>query len=87
MVLVQRANCSEGSEGTTEFFCSSGTARAVSDYMLTHLPKAGWQKVTVNGKQLWTIQTPGAPRLYMRLNPITDPRQWSELEYYDSFTP
>jgi len=83
-----RVSIGRGTEqGITEFFCSTGTASAVSAYMQQHLPQVGWKSVQVAGQQFWTITTPGAPTLYMRLNPITDPRNWSELEYYQGFTP
>jgi hypothetical protein len=75
------------SEGITQYFCSAGTAKQVSDYMQAHLPEKGWEKIIVNDMQFWTIQTHGAPRLYMRLSSITDPRKWSELEYFQGFTP
>src|SRR5579871_97792 len=85
-----RVSLSRSSEqGVTEFFCSAGTANEVSAFMQQHLPQAGWKSVQVAGQQLWTLTTPGAgaPKLYMRLKPITNPRNWSELEYYQGFTP
>ncbi len=68
-------------QGITEFFCSAGSASAVSAFMQQHLPQAGWTLATVAGQQLWTITPRGAPPLSMRLNPITNPRDWSEVEY------
>jgi hypothetical protein len=77
----------DSEQGITEFFCSTGTTSSISAFMQQHLPQAGWKSVQVAGQQFWTITTQGAPTLYMRLNPITDPRNWSELEYHQGFTP
>ncbi len=75
------------SQGITMYFCSPESAAAITDFMQQQLPANGWQSLSVSGRQYWKITTSGAPTLYMRVNPITDPRDWSELEYFAGFAP
>lgn len=83
-----RASLGQSSpQGITESFCSAGSASAVSAFMQAHLPQTGWRPVNINSLQLWKSELSGAPPLYMRLNPITDARDWSELEYYQGMNP
>jgi hypothetical protein len=67
--------------GITTYLCSAGTIAAIQAYMMKYLPKYGWTPLMVNGTQLWKAGSGGGP-LYIRINPITDPRKWSILEYF-----
>jgi hypothetical protein len=67
-------------EGITTYFCTGSTAAAIQAFMAQHLPSAGWSPLMVNGVRIWKFPS-GIGPVYMRINPITDPHQWSVLTY------
>lgn len=78
---VTRVSIGQGSsQGITTCFCSAGTAASIVAFENTNLPKYGWVRVNLNGKQLWKT-TDSTPRLYIQVLPVTNSRQWAILEY------
>lgn len=83
--LVTRVSSGEDyGQGITTYLCSAGTPASIMAFMNQQLPKYGWEKETVAGKQLWKT-TDSTPTLHIQVYAVTNPRQWAILEYDPNF--
>jgi hypothetical protein len=74
---------SVGGNGSTTivFLCSAGTAKYVTDFMMSKMPVHGWKLETINGQQVWSETQSDGYQFLVRIPPIVDPKNWQLIEY------
>jgi hypothetical protein len=64
----------------TIHLCSAGTAKSVTDFMMSKMPNYGWKLTTNGSPQVWSQTASDGYQFLVRIPPIVDPKNWSLTE-------